>query len=496
MSAAVKTPTAKSRGFWLVGAMFALFGAETAQAQVSGDQLNQAFDAQRAQQLNRNSFDAVTTFGRLDEDFFLNLNLRLSFDREYWGIGIQAPLRLRIIDNDPQDNDDIGSIIRKEDWDQPSDYLRLLRYIYIGKADKKGPFYVRFGELSGLSIGHGTIMHRYYNNFDISRWRAGLNAAVNIGAFGAEVMVGDIVDFHVAGARFTVRPLQLALGEGLWDRFVVGASVIADRKAPFALQTEPDENGNPVVQVNDEDEPIVAEEQGVVVVGLDIGFELLTSDILSITPYMDFNRITTAQNGFGWHAGILWNVRVPMLIDTFIADLRTEYRRVSGDYVAPYFNTVYEIERYNVLGNDQPLPIPKAQCLETTTAGCTINTGQAKNGYLFEALFGLPNFVYLSGEFLDYDGDQPDGQLRLSLEIPALEIIQFSAFYYRVNIDGASDMFALDDKSAVIAQVTVPVYGIVSAQARWWRVWRADPDEGGYASVDDWSVGFGISYSF
>ncbi|MEO1337007.1 MAG: hypothetical protein AAFV29_15290, partial [Myxococcota bacterium] len=194
--------------------------------------------------------------------------------------------------------------------------------------------------------------------------------------------------------------------------------------------------------------------------------------------------------------GVLWNIRVPMLIDTFVADLRTEYRRVSGDYVAPYFNTVYEIERYNVLGNDQPLPIPKAQCLETTTAGCTINTGEAKNGYFFEALFGLPNLVYISGEFLDYDGDQPDGQLRLSLEVPALEFVQFSAFYYRVNIDGTSDMFALDDKSALIAQVTVPVYGIISAQARWWRVWRADPDEGGYASVDDWSVGFGISYSF
>ena len=485
----------------LAVAVFVLSAAPSAFGQMAGDEINTAFDIAQATRPNGGSFGGLATFGRLDEDFFLNVNLRLNFDQEFWGVGVQVPLRFRIIDNDPQDRDDIGSVIRKEDWDQPSDFLRLLRYVYIGKKDKSGPFYIRLGELNGLTIGHGTIMHRYFNNFDISRWRAGLNAAVNIGGVGAEVMVSDLLDYHVVGGRMTIRPFRLAMGESFLDRFVIGASVIADTKAPVALQRQVDDpatefDESTLAEVDGNDEPVVARDRALWIAGVDLGFELVTSDILSITPYTDFNRIGIVDNGWGWHLGVLWNIRVPMVVDTFVADLRTEYRRVSGDYLAPYFNTVYEIERFNVLGNTAPFPAPKLRCLQSATEACSLNTGQAKNGYFFEALVGLPNWIYIGGEYLDYDGDVPDGQLRLSLEVPLLEFIQFSAFYYRINIDGSSDLFKLDDKSAVIAQATVPLYSIISLQARWWRVWRADPEEGGYASVDDWSVGFGFSYSF
>ena len=491
-----------SRAVLATCAVVGVVGATSdAAAQISGDQLNTAFDIQRAQQVDQNTFSGFATFGRLDEDFFLNVTLRLSFDREYWGIGLQVPVRFRLIDNDPQDNDDIGSVIRKEDWDQPSDFLRLMRYVYVGKADKTGPFYVRLGELSNLSIGHGTIMHRYFNNFDISRWRAGLNAAVNIGAFGADVMVSDLLDWHVVGGRLSVRPLQLALGDGFWSRLVIGASVVADTKAPFELERQVDDpdtefDESTRVRVNNQDEPEIAQSEAFVIAGVDIGLEVLTTDLLKITPYVDMNRMTFVENGWGLHAGVLWNLRLPMGFDTFITDLRTEYRYVSGDYISPYFNTVYEIERYNVLANEAPFPTPKLQCLASVTEPCSLNTGAAKNGFYFDVIAGWPNWIYIGGEYLDYDGDRPDGQLRLSLEVPALEFLQLSAFYYRVNVDGPSDLFALDDKSAVIAQAVIPIYSFISLQARWWRVWRADPDEGGYASVDDWSVGFGFSYSF
>ena len=280
----------------------------------------------------------------------------------------------------------------------------------------------------------------------------------------------------------------------------MGASVIADTKAPLRLRlnTDPAAEAPQTVAVNDRDEPIVEESRAFVIAGIDLGFELVATDFLSITPYTDLNRMSFVDNGWGWHLGVLWNFKLPMVVDTFIADLRTEFRHVSGDYLSPYFNTVYEIERFNVLGvaDSQGFAFPKLFCLQSVENGCTTNTGRSKNGFFFEATVGLPNWIYVGGEYLDYDGDQPDGQLRLSLEIPALEVVQFSAFYYRINVDGPSDLFGLDDKSAVIAQVTIPLYAILSLQARWWRVWRADPDQGGYASVDDWSVGLGFSYAF
>lgn len=456
----------------------------TARAQLSGEQALAAADATRSN-LPPDTLGGEALFGQLDEDFFVTLALRLNFDRGDWGVGLQVPLRLRVVDNDPQNDDDFGSVLRREDWDEPSDFLRILRYVYIGQADKKGPFYVRLGELSGLTVGHGTIMYRYFNGIDPDVWHTGVNAAVNVGAFGAEAVVGDLVSPYVVGGRVTVRPLELALGEGLfWEKLVVGTSFIADASAPYTLATTATGAASRI-SLDEHNHPNVAERKAVGVFGVDVGLEVVSTELLSITPYVDLNKMTTVGDGWGLHLGVLWGLRVPLGVDTFVVDARTEYRRVSGDYSGPYFNTTYEIERHQVLGGAGALPIPKLRALD-------LGTAPGRNGVFFDLLAGLPAFVFVGGEFVDYDGGVSDGTLRLSLEIPALEVIRFSAFYYRINIDDLSDLFALDDKSAIVAQAQIPMYSVFTLNLRWWRVWRPDPTSGGYESADDWSVGVGF----
>jgi hypothetical protein len=430
--------------------------------------------------------------GKIADDWFLTLALRLSFDRENWGFGLQAPLRLRVIDLDPKDDADFGGILRREDWDQLQDYLRVLRYVYVGRWDKKGPFYVRVGELSNLTVGYGTIVHRYFNGLDPNQWRTGLNAAVNLGPVGAEAVVGDVVNPYFAGLRATVRPLELALGaESFWRRLVVGASLFTDSRAPFEL--EAGSGGPDAVEVED-GAPVVTRERAVVITGLDVGLELLDTSLLKITPYTSLNRMSVVRRGVGWHTGVLWNLRLPTPLEPVIADLRTEYRRLSGDYLAPYFNTVYEIERYQRLsGADGASAQPKLRSLCGADLGCDGPTGPGKNGLFFEVMAGLPSWAFVTGEFVDQDGGQADGSLRLSLEVPALEVVRFSAFYYRINVDGLGDLFALDDKSALVASAQVPIYSFLALNLRWWRVWQARPDEGGYRSIDDWSVGVGLN---
>lgn len=459
--------------------------AAPAEAQMTGDSVLQMAGSEQSN-LPPDSFGGNMMFGRLGEDFFLTLALRLNFDRENWGIGLQLPVRIRLTDNENLREDDYFGFIRRQDWDQPSDYLRLIRYVYIGQRDKKGPFYVRLGELPNLTVGHGTIMHRYFNVLDVNQWHTGINAAVNIHAFGAEVMLNDVANPYVAGARFHVRPLKLALGEGFWEKLYVGASVFADARAPFELGRTP----MGAVAVNDNLVPEVTRERALAIAGIDVGIEILNTGILSITPYTDLNKMNIVENGWGWHTGVLWKVAVPLPIDTLVADLRTEYRRVSGDYLGPYFNTVYEIERYQRL-NFEPNGTPKLRSLCGVNPDC-VGAPPGKNGLFFELLAGLPSLVFVGGEYIDYDGGQADGSLRLSLEVPALEVVRFSAFYYRINVDGVGDLFALDDKSAIVAQAMVPLYGIFSVNLRWWRVWQGSPDVG-YQAVDDWSVGVGFN---
>lgn len=456
-----------------------------AEAQLTGAQAVAAADAVKSN-LPPDSFSGEAAFGKVAEDFYVNLNLRLTFDRENWGVGFQVPLRLRILDEAPeQPNDDYLGLLRREDWDELSDFLRVIRYVYIGQADKRGPFYVRIGELSGLTVGHGTIMHRYYNGIDADVWHTGVNAAVNIHAFGAEAVVGDVVDPYIAGLRFTVRPFKLAMGDSLLDKFVLGASVMTDSRAPLSLAGNLTEGGT-TITLDGDNHPVVTRERPLAILGVDVGIELLDNSIFQVTPYVDLNKMNIVENGWGLHLGVLWGLRFPVVIDTLTVDLRTEYRRVSADYLGPYFNTTYEIDRFQYLAAGVGGGIPKLGAL-------SLRGVDGRNGVFFDLLAGLPSFVFVGGEFIDYDGGQNDGSLRLSLEVPALEVVKFSAFYYRVGISGVDDLFELDDRSAIVAQASIPIYYVFSANFRWWRLWQATLPEGTYQAVDDWSVGIGFS---
>lgn len=493
-------------------------------AQLDGEGANALADADQARQQQNGSFGATVGFGQVGEDIYITPIIRFNFEQEMYGFGLQVPLRLRIVDRDPKEmRSGYDDIVRKEDWDEVQDFLRVLRFVYVGRRDKKGLFYVRLGELSGLTLGYGTVMHRYYNTLDINRWHTGLNAAVNFDiqtggkpgtaelssgtstvtaegelgpdaprlrepartTMGVEVMMSDVLDPYVAGFRFRARPLSLALGNGFWDRVETGFTLMGDWRAPLTL--EMDANG--VVVDPDKQTPNVAERRPLMVAGIDVGVDLLTGSFLSITPYTALNKMSQVDSGWGLHAGVLWGANIPLLIDTLTIQLRTEYQRVSHDYRGPYFNSLYEIERFQLLASAGGGPQTKLGFLRTQSS-------PPKNGVFLELLAGLPNWVYVGGEYLDYDGGEADGILRLSLNVPALEFVRFSAFYYRINIQNSADLFEIDDRSAIVAQAVVPVPGVpfLTAQGRWWRVWRPGPN--GYESVDDWSVGAGFEVAF
>lgn len=455
--------------------------------------------------------------GMVGGDWYATLTLQFSLDRDYWGFGVGVPLRLRLVDNDPK-SDNFASLIRKEDWDEFSDFLRILRYVYVGDRTKTGPFYLRVGELSGLSLGHGTIVHRFSNGFDVDRYRLGADLAVNVGPVGGELVIGDMArptDTTLFGVRVHARPLMFdysgggaeapspaggtqpadngapaqtaeaaaeSSGGGLYDwrsRFVVGLSLISDPTAPLQLKRLAAGG----VALDSNAHPIVEKERALIILGFDLGYELLRGAPLSITPYIDLNDITYADSGWGFHIGVLWNLSVPLLIDTLTVDLKTEYRRVSSEYLSPYFDSTYVVERYD---SPQGSGSPK---LATILAAKNL---PGKNGYVFDLVAGFPKYVYIGGAFTDYDGGQNDGTLRLSLEIPALEVLKLSAFYYRTGIGGFDDMFKLDDRSAIVAEASIPISSIFTANLRWWRLWHATAG-GAYESTDDWSVGVGIS---
>jgi hypothetical protein len=469
-----------------------LWPAGRADAQLSADQVLKLASAPPAPGLlPPDTFGGQLGLGKIGNDWFMTLALGINFDRDNWGIGLQVPLRLRITDTDPTSHPkDYFGVLRHEDWDdQPADFLRLIRYVYIGQVDKKGAFYIRVGELSGLTVGHGTIVSRYFNGLDLNTVRIGTDVAVNIGPVGAEAVIGDVAhlsnDVTMAGIRATLKPLELFMPD-VWplNRLVFGASLFTDPSAPVTLARDPTDPSGATIQLDASGRPVVATRRAVAVAGADLGLEILEGAPLSITPYIDFNKITAVANGYGLHMGILWGLRFPVLIDTLTADIKTEYRRVSGDYLSPYFDTAHEIDRFSFPPGTGATTKLGYLAASSTVAG--------RNGLYFDIFAGLPKYIYVGGEYLKYDGQQNDGTLRLSLNVPALSFIQLSAMYYRVGIGPLTDLFKLDNRSAVVAAAKIPLYYVFTLNLQWWRLWKADPT-GNFVATDDWSVGVGFN---
>jgi hypothetical protein len=426
-------------------------------------------------------------FGQIDEDWYTTIHLGFSMDLGKIGFGIQVPLRLRVHDADPKDPSD--STLREEDWDEWTDYLKVIRFFRFGH---KGDFiYVVVGDLPGATIGHGTIVNRYYNNIDLDHYRMGLVADLNTDYGGVETLLNNGFVTNLFALRGYVRPWSFVDQESYLNNFSVGFSVAADVSAPYTLaDIDPEEDYNlPPVEV----------EETTTVMGGDIEFRLLDTSFLTLTPYMDLNGIPSS-GGVGYHAGILSVFHIGGV--SMDLQARIEYRYFTGDYIPTYFNSYYEIQKFAYPYWDNQNQV---ELRDTKRRVLELLPDKSLNGYYAELVFNFLGLFTLGASYDDYDGLY-NSNLRIYLDVPALEVFQFGAFYYKHNFEGAGEAFTFDDKSLFLLEARYQISSFLHVVCQYWHVWQLDnnpgteqepnEDYGKYVPVNDWSVGLGMSYTF
>src|SRR5205807_6978403 len=77
--------------------------------------------------------------------------------------------------------------------------------------------------------------------------------------------------------------------------------------------------------------------------GIDTEFEVLHNSLISLIPYIDFNRIAGAGNGL--HFGVVTDVRLPVPFLQLNVSTKLEYRRMQPGYMPEYFDQTYDIGR-------------------------------------------------------------------------------------------------------------------------------------------------------
>lgn len=434
---------------------------------------------------------ATLSATKLGEDWYLRLGLGLTwtfsdltiarqgdwFERDQtWPLRLRfhVPLAFRVADRAPTDN---GGAFRTRDWDEPAEYLRILRSVEYGAP--YGGVWIRSGELANIRIGHRTIVDNYQNVLDVNRFRWGVAGSLNTLRGGAELLLDDVTRPQLMAARGWVRPVAFTHPGSWWRRLAAGVTIAGDIDAPAQLTTL--EDGRYVVDDRGAFDVERADVTGIL--GLDVELAVVQEERWTLTPYSDANF--HLGRGTGWHLGTFAGVRVTPTIGL---DARLEYRLLGAGYLPAYFGPLYEVERYAY----RPLPglptrLPKLQWLRSGAED------RLRPGVAAELGLNVGNLFRLELALQDERG--PDNtSVWIYASVPALQVVQFGAWYANTRFDGLDQMFDLDEALATLeARVMLTSWLFLTGQVN--RRWLLDSD-GAYAPVDDFAVGAGASFGF
>jgi len=438
----------------------------------------------------QNNASAGLGLTKIDGMYYLQLMLATEFNLGPVGIGLQVPLNVQLYPRDGASNNYFYGLLRRQDWDQTSDWVRFIRYVRLG--NKRDTLFLRVGMMSA-DIGHGTIMGRYINNLDVNSVRVGTQFDLNTDYGGFETVISDIgtltdsqsTKSRVFGGRVYFKPVSLWDPESFLNIFAIGATVVSDLNAPLTL---PPANGQVQTSANGEN-VAVATTTSATVFGFDAEAQVMHNALLDLIPYTDMNFINKA--GDGWHAGIQATAKMPIGFSLTIP-VRLEYRRFASNYEPMYFSTFYEMERYNYPLNGAGTP--KAFAVRT-------QPGPTINGIYADLALNFLGLVQVGAAYQAYDGGKaPFTEVYVS--VPALETIQAKAYYAREGrISKWSDIFAQNASSMIVAEARYEMYSYIYLVARWSRMWTLNTNANTssvqpYVSSDTWNFGFEASFNY
>ena len=418
-------------------------------------------------------FNLGAGLGSVTIDGVIYNQLALRPEIKFGKLGVGLDLVMYI---DPQGN------IRKDEWDEPTDFFDKLLYVSWGA--KGDPFFARYGTLENMTLGYGGLIYGYSNTMEFPEVRRiGLNGGMKFGKFGTELFVANFKDFGrgggLVGGRFTFNP---------FSKLVLGANVVMDLNqysglkdfdddgVPDLLDDFPedgdydtdtdgdgiaddvdlDRDGNGLTDngtefalndtglvelggqgINLKPDPFDIDEvdaRSVLGFSVDAGYPVFSSKMFSINLYAEGNMLQFADDKSG--IGL-----VPFGANATIfkiVNISFEYR-MDSDYYAPrFFDQAYDLDRVAIEtdSSDNLTVTTKEQRLD-------LSEGQ-RQGYYGAASLGLFNLVSASASYTDMSSDDGD-TLRSFTSALALntdnipKISQAFAYYQRNNDDNPFD---------------------------------------------------------
>jgi hypothetical protein len=369
--------------------------------------------------------------------YLVSLAPEIAFGK--WGVGLD--LNLHVSSTDQK--------IRKEDFDETYDYIRIIRYVRYGSKGEE--IYVRVGALDYARLGHGFILYNYKNSPSFDNRKVGAELDLDFGKWGLETVYGDFAAASVLGMRGYTRPVQFtpAASIPVIGGLEVGATFVSD------VRSDSRDTGVVITPLGASFDTSTYNSGAMSVIGFDLGLPLFKLPVADATLYLDYAKIFNYGSGFA--TGIDFNFSALGLVKVF-----TKFERRFGQtdkFMPAYFNTFYELERYQMTpGNFQS----KAKALEQT-----ISPGP---GYFGSLLVDVLGTIQAEGSYQKLDLHPTSGILHIGANTGSkIPLISLSAGYDKKYIKDNADVFTLDERSLLYAEVGYKPYPfmIVSTLYSW-----------------------------
>jgi hypothetical protein len=351
--------------------------------------------------------------------YAFHLTPEISFDN--WGAGLDLTV-----------NFDQRGIFRKNDYSQFSDYLSIIRYVRYGQEND--PLFVRIGALDYYTLGHGSIINNYINSPTYDARKIGMAAKVDFGKFGLESIYSSFLQAGLFGVRGYYRPFQFTPEANIP---IIGGLEIG---GTFATDFN-DKAGTISGRYDRISRMFISniDDGSMKIVGLDVGAPLFNAGLLGVSFYTDYSKIINFGSGIA--SGLKFDINA-------VGDIRgyakLERRFNFGKYLPSYFNSLYEIQRFQ-LDTVSGSFTGKALTLDSLT-----NPG---NGYFMELGFSVARLFYISGSYQGLDKDPKSGVFHIGSELnPEDGNLFVKVGYDKININSESDLFKLDNRSYLYAE--------------------------------------------
>ncbi len=389
--------------------------------------------------------------GVLDSDFYVAADAYAAYRSPQLDLVGQVPLRLMLTGDD-------GVRIRRQDWDEASDFTRLLRQLDWRPSDA---FRLRLGEPTGVTLGHGAIVDHFYNATDLDHYKTSLAVRWQNLRYGAEFFSDDVVHWEILAARAFYRPLGETQS---WVRDLqVALTVAVDRAAPTGTMMGVDGTNMPI-----------ALRAPVWLYGVDADIPLwrggrrqllLYTDVVGLSHSPQFAD-APAQNTGGWHLGL--TLELPAIAAKTDLTVRLEGVYMGHGYLPGYFDNLYEVERFQAQAAQNPMQLTKLGWAAQNTGSLGV---RARFDLVSDAAWRLTALLAWLGQ---------DGvSTQLWLATPEVNGLSIHAHWGQQHLQAAADMGVIARTSA-LAEVRYRIGAALSAVLQAGTRWQALDD--GYAA--------------